>query len=49
MQSWRSQGAGNYSGTYKAGFLIEQTEPSLKFDRKTITVNTAQTIPLCTV
>ena len=31
-------GAGNYSGTYKAGFLIEQTEPSLKFDRKTITV-----------
>ena len=31
-------GAGNYSGTYKAGFLIEQTEPSLKFDKKTITV-----------
>ena len=31
-------GVGNYSGTYKAGFLIEQTEPSLKFDRKTITV-----------
>ena len=31
-------GAGNYSGTYKAGFLIEQTEPSLKFARKTITV-----------
>ena len=31
-------GAGNYSGTYKAGFLIEQTKPSLKFDRKTITV-----------
>ena len=31
-------GTGNYSGTYKAGFLIEQTEPSLKFDRKTITV-----------
>ena len=31
-------GAGNYSGTYKAGFLIEQTEPSLKFDTKTITV-----------
>ena len=31
-------GTGNYSGTYKAGFLIEQTEPSLKFDKKTITV-----------
>ena len=31
-------GAGNYSETYKAGFLIEQTEPSLKFDKKTITV-----------
>ena len=31
-------GAGNYSGTYKAGFLIEQTEPNLKFDKKTITV-----------
>ena len=31
-------GVGNYSGTYKAGFLIEQTEPSLKFDKKTITV-----------
>ena len=31
-------GAGNYSGTYKAGFLIEQTEPSLKFDKKTIIV-----------
>ena len=31
-------GAGNYSGTYTAGFLIEQTEPSLKFDKKTITV-----------
>ena len=31
-------GAGNYSGTYKAGFLIEQTAPSLKFDKKTITV-----------
>lgn len=31
-------GAGNYSGTYKAGFLIEQTEPSLKFEKKTITV-----------
>ena len=31
-------GAGNYSGTYKAGFLIEQTKPSLKFGRKTITV-----------
>ena len=31
-------GAGNYSGTYRAGFLIEQTEPSLKFDKKTITV-----------
>ena len=31
-------GAGNYSGTYKAGFLIEQTKPSLKFDRETITV-----------
>ena len=31
-------GAGNYSGTYKAGFFIEQTEPSLKFDKKTITV-----------
>ena len=30
--------SGNYSGTYKAGFLIEQTEPSLKFDKKTITV-----------
>lgn len=27
-------GAGNYSGTYKAGFLIEQTEPNLKFDKK---------------
>ena len=31
-------GAGNYSGIYKAGFLIEQTAPSLKFDKKTITV-----------
>ena len=31
-------GAGNYSGIYKAGFLIEQTEPKLKFTRKTITV-----------
>ena len=31
-------GAGNYSGTYRAGFLIEPTEPSLKFDKKTITV-----------
>ena len=31
-------GAGNYSGTYKAGFLIERTEPNLKFDKKTITV-----------
>ena len=43
MQSWRITGAGNYSGTYKAGFLIEQTEPSLKFDEKNNNCqNTAQ-------
>lgn len=31
-------GAGNYGGTYKTGFLIEQASPNLKFARKTRTV-----------
>ena len=42
-------GAGNYGGTYKTGFLIEQASPNLKFARKTRTVKYGTKPFLCTL